>query len=537
MKSIRIRLFAGTLFALGASHAAPPPNILFLLTDDQRYDALGAMGNPIIRTPQLDSLSRQGVTFVNAFTTTAICWVSRGSILTGQYMSRSGLRSGSSVLSPSALPLIYPRILRDSLGYFTGFIGKWGLGDQPASSFDKWWGYPGQGNYEIKTDGQVTGHLTPLQGDQAIEFLEAAKAARKPFCLQISFKAPHIQDGRAPYYIPDPADMPLYADDRIPSPPLSDPAFFRSLPAFLRDTTTELRRRWVKEFSTPALYQESMKNYYRLITGVDKVLGRLRIKLAELGLDQNTVIIFSSDHGYFIGDRGYSGKWMAYQVSSRVPLILYDPRLPPERRGKRPTDFALNLDIPETILGLAGAKAPRGMQGRNLMGLINDEARTWRSEFYFEENGGPAPGSEAVITHRYSYIVYPKQDPAYEELYDLKNDPEEAFNLIGDPKYKAIADSLRARHAVLRASVGRDDSIPEAQRPVSEGTTRIALGFAYRGRVGRDLDREVFTGRQYLFSKGGDAYDGTGRRLMASEAEPRLRRGDEALFGEEVRSR
>ena len=523
-----MKIFFGLLAGLIYSGVfAKPPNIIFFLTDDQRWNTLGEMGNPIIQTPEIDALSKQGVTFDNAYATTAICYASRATIFTGQHLSRNGMYAFSSTLSATALPLIYPRILRDSGGYYTGFIGKWGLGDQPASSFNKWWGFPGQGTYEILTNGVVTGHLTPLMGDQALQFLDSAKASNKPFCLQISFKASHIQDGVPPYYIPDPADMGLYVNDSIPSPPLTSPSFFNALPGFLKNPSTELRVRWVNEYSTPALFQQSLKNYYRLISGADKVVGRVRNKLAALSMDTNTVLIFSSDHGYFIGDRGYSGKWLAYQVSSRVPLIIYDPRFSASQKGKHVRDFALNLDIPETILGLAGVKAPVIMQGRNLMGLINCTSNNWRSEFFFEHDYTPAaPSSKAVLTHRYSYIVYFRESPSYEELYDLQNDPDEAVNLIADTRYRAVRDSLRIRFQALQTSVANDNVVQELQTPSGCLTTKVEGAQVHPGKVGSPLRNSFLSGRKTFLSTGGRVYDGSGKRIADPELEKKLFQGD-----------
>lgn len=442
------------------------------------------MGDTIIRTPEIDALSKAGVTFDNAFATTAICFASRSTIFSGQHVIRNGFTDFSSVFTPAALDRTYPLLLRKA-GYQTGFIGKWGLGDPlPTASFDNWYGFSGQGDYEIKANGVVVQHLTPLMGDQAIDFL-GKTSPTKPFCLSISFKAPHIQDGDPRQFIPDSADMGLYTQAVFAPPPNSDPAFFAALPAFLRDTNSELRKRWELEYKTPAMYQESMKNYYRLISGADHVVGRIRKKLAEMGADKNTVIVFSGDHGMFIGDRGYAGKWLAYDPAIRVPLIVFDPRFPASAKGTRRSEMVLNLDIPETILGFAGVPVPASMQGRDMSGLIDGRAKAWRTEFFYQHVAVPfaAPPSEALVGNRYKYIVYTTANPAYAELYDVKTDPHESVNLIANAKYKTILDSLKLRFDALRASSAKDDSIAERTAPVS-GPSALAG----RAPWGRSLD-------------------------------------------------
>jgi arylsulfatase A-like enzyme len=490
----------------GAFSQSTRPNIIFLLTDDQRFNTLGAMGDPIIKTPEIDALQKQGVIFDNAYATTAICFASRSTIFSGQHVSRNGFNGFTSIFSATALAETYPLLLRKS-GYQTGFIGKWGLGNPlPTSSFDNWYGFAGQGDYEIKANGVVVQHLTSKMGDQAVEFL-GTTARSKPFCLSISFKAPHIQDGDPRQFIPDSVDMGLYTSDIFRNPPNSDPTFYNGLPSFLRDTTMELRKRWLLEYKTSAMFQESMKNYYRLISGVDHVVGRLRKKLAEIGADQNTVIVFSSDHGMFIGDRGYAGKWMAYEPSIRVPMIIYDPRLPVEKKGRRFKEMVLNMDIPETILSIAGVAVPAGMQGADMLTLVNGTAKEWRSEFFFDHTFIPnaAPPSQAVVGSRYKYIVYTEQKPPYEELYDLQSDPNESINQIENAKYQAVLDSMRIRFQILKASSATDNVVKEIKSPIFK-VTSIAM-------TESKIKRQSYLNRQTLFSLKSRSYNLLGKLL------------------------
>jgi arylsulfatase A-like enzyme len=240
-------------------------------------------------------------------------------------------------------------------------------------------------------------------GDQAMAFLDSSKGKGKPFCLSVSFKAPHIEDGDPRQFIPDSADLGLYANATMPISPNSEPAFFNALPPFLKDPNTELRLRWGLEFNTPTKYQESMKNYYRLISGVDHVVGRIRAKLAAMGVAGNTVIIYTADNGFFAGDRGYSGKWLSHDPSIRVPLIVYDPRLAQAKKGVHRKEMALNIDVAATLLSLGGVPAPVTMQGRDLMGLINGTTKNWRSEYLHDYTLFLCRGRTSLQIHRLSF--------------------------------------------------------------------------------------------------------------------------------------
>ena len=331
--SCAILLLASTIVATEAQAAVGPPaaaarpNIVLILADDLRFDALGYAGNKIIRTPNIDRLAARGTVFTNSFCTTAICPVSRASIITGQYERRHKIADFSTPLSPNQLAHTFPVLLRQH-GYRTGFIGKWGLGDPlPAEQYDFWRGFPGQGNYFPRGKFGVPGeHLTAKQAAQAVEFLDGCSAAT-PFVLQISAKAPHVQDdGLKRPFPPEPKTETLFLDVTIPKPPTATEADFRALPPFLQ--TSEARARWLTRFSTEELYQHTVKDYYRLIVGVDELVGTVLRRLEEMGLASNTVIIFTSDNGFYLGDRGLAGKWFMHEESMRVPLVITDFRHP-----------------------------------------------------------------------------------------------------------------------------------------------------------------------------------------------------------------
>lgn len=426
------------------------PNILFILTDDQRWNALGCMGNPNIQTPNIDHLAREGVMFRNHFVTTAICCCSRASILSGQYVRRHGIGDFATPFSATQWAETYPALLREG-GYRTGFIGKFGVGNDQAvkameDKFDYWRGVPGQGGrYFIEPDDPNRNHATARFGAQALDFLDS-QPIDQPFCLSISFTAPHARDHMPREYTPDDRDESLYANVVLPKPMSATDAYFQLLPKSVQ--TSEARRRWHWRFDTPEKFQHNTKDYYRLISGIDREVGRIMTELKARGLADNTVIIFTSDNGYFLGDRGLAGKWFMYEQSVRDPLIIYDPREPAANRSRTEDAMTLNIDFAPTMLSLAGITPPAGMQGSSLVPLIDNEHPTdWRTEFFYEHHFGPKilPPSEGVRTERWSYIRWVNETPPIEELYDLQSDPLEGHNLAADPEQASRLTGLRAR--------------------------------------------------------------------------------------------
>jgi len=433
-----------------------PPNIVFVLTDDQRYDALGCMGNPIIKTPHIDSLAAEGVLFTNTFCTTSICAVSRATFLTGQYARRHGIHGFRKSLTREQFAKSFAGLLR-ARGYRTGVIGKWGLGGKlPVDQYDYFKGYRGQGRYFPKgKSGQPGVHLTHRLGDQAIEFLDGC-SQKKPFLLQLYTKAAHCQDGDPWPFQPDPRYNDLYTDVKIPKPTTATEEHFKALPAFLRKS--EARKRWFVRFANPELYQKSVKDYYRLVTGIDDVVGRMRDKLKEKGLAENTVFIYTSDNGFYLGEHGLAGKWFMHEESIRLPLVIYDPRLPEKHRGRKVEEFVLSTDIAPTIGDLAGAPIPDVMQGRSVLPLMhgkNGAELDWRTDIFYEHlfKHSRIPQTEGVRTKRFKYTRYVSEKPVYEELFDLKTDPHEERNLANDPKHADVLKRLRQRCDELAKAV------------------------------------------------------------------------------------
>nr|WP_068887571.1 sulfatase [Pedobacter panaciterrae] len=437
------------------------PNIIFLLTDDQRYDALGAMGNKIIQTPHMDKLAKSGVLFKNAFVTTSICCVSRASIFTGQYQSRHNINDFSTNFSPEALTKTYPVLLKNA-GYKLGFVGKFGVGKNPPESLFDYWvdteaGDKSQPDYvTIGKNGKEI-HDTDTIGHAIQEFLDRF-GNKDPFCLSVSFKAPHEQDGDPPKYIIQPRYKDYYKDITIPSPLTADPKYWNQLPDFLRSEENFGRSRWRGLFGTPELYQENVKNYYRLITGVDDVVGNMVAKLAKLGLTKKTIIIFMGDNGMLLGEHGMEGKWYGYEESIRVPLFIYDPNLPDKIQRYQAPQMALNIDIAPTILGMAHVPIPKGMQGVNLIDVLKKKLPE-RNDFIYQHYflGSPhIPKEEGIVTKRFKYMNFIEHN--YEELYDLKNDPYETINLANNPKYKKVISELRQQFSEKKKAISADSS-------------------------------------------------------------------------------
>ena len=427
------------------------PNIIFLLTDDQRWDALGVMGNEIIKTPNLDHIANRGLLFKNAYVTTSICCVSRASILSGQYQSRHEINGFRTSFSEEAFKNTYPSLLKNN-GYQIGFIGKYGVGNpenQPEKKFDYWAGEnKHQPDYENIINDSIH-HYTDIVEKHINNYFETID--KKPFCLSVSFKAPHVQGNDPRQFIPNPKYNNYYKDVLIPLPETADSKYWESFPDFFKTKENIGRLRWNWRFLNDEQYQESVKNYYRLITGVDAVVGNLITKLKEKNLDKNTIIIFMGDNGMFLGEHGLAGKWYAYEESIRVPLIIYDPRN--TNKNQKIDKIALNIDVAPTILGLAGIEKPKQMQGLDLMDFIRSDSKE-RDHFFYEhtfQNSPTIPNVEAVISTTIKYIKYIEHD--YEELYDLSSDPHETNNLINNTNYSNTLQQQRKLYNQLKKDV------------------------------------------------------------------------------------
>lgn len=458
MKSLRLTLLLAVAAALSAA-AEEQPNIVFFFTDDQTTDTIGCYGNEIVQTPNIDRLAAQGTRFENSFVSHSICWVSRTTILSGLIGRSYGTSSNPDQARPDAVETLYSDILREN-GYRTGFFGKWHAkmpkGYKQADHFDEFEAIGRNPFYKKQPDGSLR-HETELIVDRGIEFVKNQPEGQ-PFALNMWFNACHAEDGdRRPGigHFPWPRAVDgMYEDIEIPAPRLDDPAIFEAQPDFLQ--TTINRERYFWRWNTPEKYQTNMRAYYRMVSGIDGAIGRFQAALEEAGLADNTIIVYSADNGYHMGNRGFAGKWSHYEESLRVPLIVYDPRVPAEQRGQVSDAIALNLDLPATFLDWAGAEIPERYQGHSLKPVVEKgKPDDWRTESFHEHFAvrNRIPAFEGLRNADFKYVRYFDHENR-EFLHDLKNDPDELTNLADNPEYAEVLKEMRERTTARVAEIG-----------------------------------------------------------------------------------
>lgn len=412
------------------------PNIVVIVADDMRWDALGAAGNAVVRTPHLDALAREALVGTSHFVTTSICPVSRASIMTGQYARRHGIWDFETALSREAFHDTYHARLQ-AAGYRVGFVGKWGLGDPlPRERFDYWAGFAGQGEYyEPELGGR---HLDAVLADRALDFVAAA--GDMPFCLTLCTKGTHAQDGADEEFQPDAEFAALYEELVVARPRSATDEAFRRLPRYLRES--ESRARWVPRFSTEERFQHTVKQYYRLVSGVDAAVGRVVDMLKAEGLYENTAILFTSDNGFFFGEHGLADKWWGFEESIRTPLLL---KLPGQGERRDLREMTLNIDLAPTLLDIAGVRAPAATQGRSLLEIFDAKSAPWRTSWLYEHlyESPSIPKSEGVRGERLKYLRFDVSDPDSEMLFDLERDPFEEENVAEDPAYREQVREMR----------------------------------------------------------------------------------------------
>jgi len=473
--TIKIRLLpaltAGLLLT-GAAAAAPDdgeraaetdrrPNLIMVLTDDQRYDALGLL-NPLLETPQLDRLAREGVHFRNAFVTTSLCSPSRASILSGRTMRSHGVVDNNSP-TPAGFESFAERL--QAAGYQTAFIGKWHMGSSDASpkpGFDHWVSFEGQGSYapmtafgtpamlnvngeQVPQDGYVTDVLTRY----AVEWIEAR--GDRPFFLLLSHKAVHLP------FTPAGRHVGQYAGVDFPDPPSQDlDARQGPVPMWLHDQ----RNSWAGvgfPYYSERPVDDIQQDYYGALSAVDDSLGALLQAGRPEAFGRDTVTLYTSDNGFMFGEQGLLDKRAAYEASMRVPLILHGPGRFSEAREV--TGLARNIDIAPTLLDLAGVAIPDHYEGRSLVPLADgvdagpDPALVY--EYYWEFNYPQTPSTFALRDDRYKYVQYHGVWDT-EELFDLEADPHELHNLIQAPaQQNRVIAMRRALYAALSPQDGR----------------------------------------------------------------------------------
>ncbi|WP_404309444.1 sulfatase-like hydrolase/transferase [Neorhodopirellula lusitana] len=514
---MRLLLKTTTLFLLWAACGnvvhAERPNLIFILTDDQRYDTLGCTGNEFIKTPNLDQLAAEGTLFANASVTSAICTPSRACYFLGQYERKHGVNFNSgTAMSRDAWAKSYPMVLREA-GYFTGYVGKnhVPIGEQGYDtdiidkSFDYW--YAGHGHltfypkrrHEIfkaavadtQTEIVSEGAVSFLSGEGG--FIEGADAflknrpAGKPFCLSIACNLPHGSSTRTMEMLDSDPELyrTTYRDrmDQIGFPKTyvaKDQILTPKLPTdVLFDQYRQVNYDFVE---TPDQMKEQLVRKAQAITGLDLMVGQIRETLQREGLADNTVIVFSSDHGLMNGEFGLGGKALNYEPCLRIPMIIADPRLEESQRGRRTMALVESVDIAPTLLELAGVEVPSEMQGISLRPLIEGEVTKVRDSSFAENLWSTYFGNpriESVRTNDWKYIRYFENDrtqfapvtqktlyqllpsqvtsyadwltssikgeqPVYEELFYLASDPSESVNLVNRPLYADKLNDLRA---------------------------------------------------------------------------------------------
>jgi N-acetylglucosamine-6-sulfatase len=423
-----------------------PRNVIFILSDDHRYDAMGFMGRvKFLETPHMDRMARDGAHIENAFITTSLCSPSRASILTGLFSHKHGVVDNQTNIRPGLT--FFPEYLQQ-LGYETAFMGKWHMGhgtDEPRPGFDRWISFKGQGEYydcQLNIDGKrarANKHISDELTDYAVEWIKQDRD--KPYFLYLSHKAVHAM------FEPAKRHLGKYEDVKI------------DYPASMADTEENYRGKpsWVKEqrnswHGVDYMYHGQMdfdtfyKRYCETVLSIDDSIGRVLNCLEETGQADSTLVLYMGDNGFCFGEHGMIDKRHMYEASLRVPMLAYCPAL--IKPGTKVTQLVQNIDIAPTVLEAAGVQPPDYMDGRSLLPLLQGRDTDWRDmifyEYYWEAAFPQTPTTYGVRTDRYKFIHYHGIWDT-DELYDLKTDPDERRNLIDEPEHQDRIKQLRNR--------------------------------------------------------------------------------------------
>ena len=493
------------LFGLTGSafaQAETKPNIIVILADDMRAEATGFAGHPLIKTPNLDQLASEGTVFSSGFATSAVCTPSRTSLLTGLYERRHGINFNSrSVMTESAYQRTYPMLLKQA-GYFVGYVGKnhtpIGINEDGVAgyksgvmdeSFDYWYAghkhlrfypkkyHPVFENAQADTQVEIIeegmeNFMVPNEAFQAGHDFLQSRPQDQPFALLINFNVPHaagtgsMEQRESDLDLYKSAYRDLLDQVELPSTYVAEKDVQnRKLPANVFSWEFLGSYSYVK---TPDRLRERRIREMQTISGIDKLWGKLRAHLEEQGVARNTIVVFTADHGLLHGEFGMGGKVFLYEPSIRVPMVVYDPRIKQSERVAQSDELVALVDIAPTLLDLTDTPIPATMQGKSLKPLLDGSAVEWRQEIFLENmmTIQDYPRMEGVRTHQWKYVRYfdkakdqhysdminasiAGELPIYEELFDLKNDPEEINNLITAPEHGDISQSLRQKNAEL----------------------------------------------------------------------------------------
>jgi N-acetylglucosamine-6-sulfatase len=455
-QSLTLRQPGGSL-SLKKVENARPRNIIFILSDDHRFDAMGFMkSQSFINTPNMDRLAREGAHLKNAFVTTALCSPSRASILSGLYAHKHKVVDNNNPVSDDIV--FFPQYLQQA-GYQTALVGKWHMGgnsDAPQRGFDYWVSFKGQGNYLPTDDGlNVNGRRVPQKGyvtdeltDYAIDFLKGRKKD-KPFMLYLSHKGVHAD------FIPAARDKGMASAFQFVPPKSMDESLHKGAPMWVHNQ----RNSWHGvEFPYHSNLDigEYYKRYAETLFSVDASIGRVLDYLKQENLLASTLIIYMGDNGFQFGEHGLIDKRTAYDASMRVPMLAFCPDI--IKAGTVVNEVVANIDIASTILEAAGMKAPSYMDGRSFLPLLQGKpAENWRTgllyEYYWERNFPQTPTMHALMGDQYKYIRYTGIWDT-DELYDLQSDPAEINNLIDSPDHKPVVEKMNKELFDLLESTG-----------------------------------------------------------------------------------
>jgi len=499
-----VALAGCTSLAGPAAKAKKRPNIIYIMADDHASHAISCYGSKINKTPNLDRIAKEGMRFDNCFCTNSICAPCRAVVLTGKHSHINGVIDNGKRFDGSQQT--FPKLLQKA-GYQTAMVGKWHLKTDPTG-FDYWNVLPGQGNYynpvmiEMGQRKKYTGYVTDIITDHCLNWLRQRDPDR-PFCLMYHHKAPHRN------WKPGPKHLTMYDDVKIPEPAtLFDDYKTKSAAAREQEMTVERHLNendlkltrpnglneeqlaaWNKAYEPKNKafreanltgkdlvrwkYQRYIKDYLRCIASVDDNVGRLLDYLDKEGLADNTVVVYTSDQGFYLGDHGWFDKRFMYEESLRMPLLVRFPgRVKPGSVNK---DIVQNLDFAPTFLDIAGVEIPSDMQGRSFRSILEGKTPAdWRQSIYYHYYEYPAVHSVkrhyGIRTQRYKLIHFYHDIDAW-ELYDMEKDPEELNNLYDDPAYAGVVKKLKAELARLQKHYGDSIELSFKLRPVRKKGT------------------------------------------------------------------